>query len=132
MLQRLLLVANALSARFTASGVQGEEVVGLLEKSLEKEGLGEVKVVALVNDTVGTLVARAYRDPSTLIGLIIGECHIMQCVIPLPAKLRLCIPMPCRHWHQCGICGATQQHPQVGLAQPRGRDGCEHGVGWIW
>ncbi|CAE7942285.1 HXK1, partial [Symbiodinium sp. KB8] len=29
-------------------------------------------VVALVNDTVGTLVARAYRDPSTLIGLIIG------------------------------------------------------------
>ena len=75
MLQRLLLIADVLSPRFTASGVQGEEVVGLLEKSLEKEGLGEVKVVALVNDTVGTLVARAYRDPSTLIGLIIGKCH---------------------------------------------------------
>lgn len=32
----------------------------------------DVNVVALVNDTVGTLMAEAYRSPDTHIGLILG------------------------------------------------------------
>ena len=39
-----------------------------------------IQVVALVNDTVGTLMACAYKDPSTSIGLILGTgtnaCYI--------------------------------------------------------
>ncbi len=29
-------------------------------------------MTALVNDTVGTLVAHAYKDPNTLVGVILG------------------------------------------------------------
>ena len=31
-----------------------------------------VKCVALINDTVGTMMTSAYRDPDTAIGLILG------------------------------------------------------------
>ncbi len=57
---------------FRASGVKGRDVVGLLERSLKKKGVGSVSVAALVNDTVGTLVARSYGDRSCDVGVIIG------------------------------------------------------------
>jgi len=57
---------------FSASGVKGKDVVGLLRKSLVKEGLGSLLVSALANDTVGTLVACSYREPICDVGIIIG------------------------------------------------------------
>lgn len=35
-----------------------------------------LKVVAVVNDTVGTMMACGYDDPRCEIGLIVGEGHL--------------------------------------------------------
>ena len=54
--------------------VIGQDVCALLQKEIDALGL-PVKVAALVNDTVGTLMARSYTSPGktrTLIGAIFG------------------------------------------------------------
>jgi len=56
---------------FTCPGVEGEDVCALLHKSFEKLGLN-IKIVALVNDTPGTMFAGAYKDPNVAAGLILG------------------------------------------------------------
>ncbi|CAF1519347.1 unnamed protein product [Rotaria sp. Silwood1] len=64
---------------FNCSGVVNEDVVKLLQNAINEKGIN-VKCAALVNDTVGTLMACAYKDPSTAIGLILGTgtnaCYI--------------------------------------------------------
>ena len=57
---------------WTASGVEGRDVVGLLERALKDQGAGGVRVVSLNNDTTGTQVARAYFDPACDAGCILG------------------------------------------------------------
>jgi len=57
---------------FTAKGVEGKDVVKLLNDALERKGLKNIKVSALANDTVGTLVARSYKDRYCDIGVILG------------------------------------------------------------
>jgi hexokinase len=57
---------------FEARGVVGRDVVVLLKEAIAAEGLTGIRVSALANDTVGTLVARAYNDPSCDVGVIIG------------------------------------------------------------
>lgn len=57
---------------FTAAGVPGKDVVALLTEALVRQGLGRVRVSALVNDTVGTLMAGAYADPAGDLGVILG------------------------------------------------------------
>ncbi|KAK6526684.1 glucokinase [Arthrobotrys megalospora] len=52
----------------------GKDVCGLLQTEIDALGL-PVRVVALVNDTVGTLMARSYTSPGkagTLLGAIFG------------------------------------------------------------
>src|SRR4051812_20448942 len=52
----------------------GQDVCALLQKEIDKLRL-PVKVAALVNDTVGTLMARSYTSPGktkTLLGAIFG------------------------------------------------------------
>lgn len=56
---------------FAASGVIGEDVVALLQKQLRSRGIS-LEVRALVNDTVGTMEAAAYRHPNTALGVILG------------------------------------------------------------
>ncbi|KAM4892775.1 hexokinase-3 isoform 1-T1 [Sylvia borin] len=57
---------------FSASGCVGQDVVQLLrEAARRKQHLG-MQVVALVNDTVGTMMACGYDDPKCEIGLIVG------------------------------------------------------------
>ncbi|NXQ40996.1 HXK3 protein, partial [Catharus fuscescens] len=57
---------------FSASGCVGQDVVQLLrEAAKRKQHLG-MQVVALVNDTVGTMMACGYDDPKCEIGLIVG------------------------------------------------------------
>lgn len=51
-----------------ATGVVGEDVVELLEKSIAKRGDIKVNVVALINDTVGTMVAASHQAG--------GQCDI--------------------------------------------------------
>jgi len=57
---------------FCASGVVGRDIVRLLEEALIKKNLRGVEVAALINDTVGTLAARSYKDRNCDIGAIIG------------------------------------------------------------
>lgn len=52
--------------------VIGQDVVICLEEALKRRGLGNIKVKALLNDTVGTMLAHAYVDPDTRIGVILG------------------------------------------------------------
>lgn len=91
---------------FSASGCVGQDVVQLLREAAERKQVGKgwgplpsppagdslgattprvpisclqhlaLKVVAVVNDTVGTMMACGYDDPRCEIGLIVGEGHL--------------------------------------------------------
>ncbi|MBW0499840.1 hypothetical protein O181_039555 [Austropuccinia psidii MF-1] len=56
---------------FSASNAIGVDVVQLLQRALDKKSI-PVVCNALVNDTVGTLMARAYQSGSALVGVIFG------------------------------------------------------------
>ncbi|ODV86479.1 hypothetical protein CANARDRAFT_27680 [[Candida] arabinofermentans NRRL YB-2248] len=56
---------------FDIPNVEGEDVVPLLMEHVHKRGL-PIEVVALINDTSGTLVASRYTDPLTEMGCIFG------------------------------------------------------------
>ncbi|KAJ2900500.1 Hexokinase [Zalerion maritima] len=56
---------------FDIAGVEGENVVPMLEAALERRNV-PIKLVALINDTTGTLIASAYTDTSMKIGCIFG------------------------------------------------------------
>lgn len=56
---------------FDIPGVEGEDVVPLLMEKVNLRNL-PIKVVALINDTCGALVASRYVDPLTEMGCIFG------------------------------------------------------------
>lgn len=56
---------------FDIDGVEGADVVPLLQTAIDAKNT-PVEVVALINDTTGTLVASKYCDPETIMGLIFG------------------------------------------------------------
>lgn len=56
---------------FSASGVVGKDIVKIIEASFQKKGL-KIKVTALVNDTVGTMIAETYKDANCVAGVILG------------------------------------------------------------
>ncbi|PLW09388.1 hypothetical protein PCANC_23210 [Puccinia coronata f. sp. avenae] len=56
---------------FKASGAIGVDIVKLLQNALDKKKV-LVHCNALVNDTTGTLMARAYQSGSALVGAIFG------------------------------------------------------------
>ncbi|NXY12701.1 HXK2 protein, partial [Atrichornis clamosus] len=57
---------------FSASGCVGQDVVHLLREAAQRKQHLGLKVVALVNDTVGTMMSCGYDDPKCEIGLIVG------------------------------------------------------------
>lgn len=57
---------------FEVRGVVGNDVVKLMDEAFARRGIGNVRVSALVNDTVGTLAAKRYRDSECDVGVIIG------------------------------------------------------------
>lgn len=56
---------------FDIDNVEGHDVVPMLQAAIEKVKV-PINVVALINDTTGTLVASMYTDPETKMGLIFG------------------------------------------------------------
>ncbi|KAK6459022.1 hexokinase [Scheffersomyces xylosifermentans] len=56
---------------FDIEDVEGHDVVPMLQCAIEKRKV-PIDVVALINDTTGTLVASMYTDPETKMGLIFG------------------------------------------------------------
>lgn len=69
---------------FKCDGVVGKNVVDLLQDALNRRGDVKVRIVAIVNDTVGTLMSCAYEYPSCRIGLIVGTgsnaCYVEKTV----------------------------------------------------
>ncbi|XP_037094691.1 hexokinase type 2-like isoform X2 [Pollicipes pollicipes] len=57
---------------FSCSGVEGEDVVRLLEEAIQRRGDVQIKVCAVLNDTTGTLMSCAWKKHDTYVGLIIG------------------------------------------------------------
>jgi len=57
---------------FSSSGVVGKKVVELQRQALTRKGVPNVNIVALANDTVGTLQAQAALDPNCGMGVILG------------------------------------------------------------
>ncbi|KAM4749480.1 hexokinase-3 isoform 1-T2 [Rhinophrynus dorsalis] len=60
------------SKGFHCSGVEGEDVVHLLRDAIRRQGDYDVDVIAIVNDTVGTMMSCGYQDHSCEVGLIVG------------------------------------------------------------
>lgn len=56
---------------FSTSGVPGQDVCKLLQKAFDKKGV-RLRIVAVCNDTVGTLVTQYFQDSKASIGVIIG------------------------------------------------------------
>jgi len=56
---------------FGAPGVEGEDVVRMLQNSVEKFDV-PIDIVACINDTTGTLIASHYVDKDTKMGIIFG------------------------------------------------------------
>uniref|UniRef100_A0A8D3CK43 Hexokinase-2 n=1 Tax=Scophthalmus maximus TaxID=52904 RepID=A0A8D3CK43_SCOMX len=58
--------------KFKASGVEGMDVVKLLNKAIKKRGDYEADIMAVVNDTVGTMMTCGFDDQRCEVGIIIG------------------------------------------------------------
>ncbi|KAG9069764.1 glucokinase [Linnemannia hyalina] len=56
---------------FNCPGAVGNDIVQLLQEAIDRNKVN-VHVAALVNDTVGTLLAHSYKHPNTFIGAIFG------------------------------------------------------------
>nr|QXR02139.1 HXK5a [Phyllostachys edulis] len=56
---------------FSINGTVGEDVVSELSNAMERQGL-DMKVTALVNDTVGTLAGGRYMDNDVVAAVILG------------------------------------------------------------
>nr|XP_012642744.2 hexokinase-3 isoform X1 [Microcebus murinus] len=57
---------------FNASDCEGQDIVRLLRAAIGRRQAVELNVVAIVNDTVGTMMSCGYEDPRCEIGLIVG------------------------------------------------------------
>lgn len=57
------------------SGVEGRDVTPLLAEALERQGVRNVRPRAVINDTVGTLLAAAYKLRGVDLGSICGTGH---------------------------------------------------------
>ncbi|XP_029365635.1 hexokinase-2 isoform X2 [Echeneis naucrates] len=57
---------------FKASGCEGHDVVSLLKDAVRRKQEFDLNFVAVVNDTVGTMMTCSYEDPKCEVGLIVG------------------------------------------------------------
>ncbi|XP_014240900.1 hexokinase type 2 isoform X2 [Cimex lectularius] len=66
---------------FNCSGVEGEDVVKLLQIAIKKKNIN-VDVLAVLNDTTGTLMSCAWKNHNCKIGVILGTgtnaCYVEQ------------------------------------------------------
>uniref|UniRef100_A0A0N5AW15 Phosphotransferase n=1 Tax=Syphacia muris TaxID=451379 RepID=A0A0N5AW15_9BILA len=60
------------SKGFCASGVENKDVVTMLREACQRRKDIDIDVVAVLNDTVGTLMACAFKENSCEIGVIVG------------------------------------------------------------
>ncbi|TRY90528.1 hypothetical protein DNTS_002656 [Danionella cerebrum] len=68
----LVAVLLTWTKRFKANGVEGMDVVKLLNKAIKKRGDYDADIMAVVNDTVGTMMTCGFDDQRCEVGIIIG------------------------------------------------------------
>ncbi|XP_006733220.1 hexokinase-3 [Leptonychotes weddellii] len=85
---------------FNASDCEGQDIVCLLREAIGRRQAVELNVVAIVNDTVGTMMSCGYEDPRCEVGLIVGTgtnaCYMeeLQNVAAVPGDSgHMCINM---------------------------------------
>ncbi|XP_074148304.1 hexokinase-3 isoform X2 [Sminthopsis crassicaudata] len=98
---------------FKATDCEGQDVVSLLRAAIRRRQGVELNVVAIVNDTVGTMMSCGYEDPHCEVGLIVGTgtnaCYMEELsnVSAVPGDGgRMCINM---EWGAFGDDGAALQ-----------------------
>uniref|UniRef100_A0A087XBK2 Hexokinase-2 n=1 Tax=Poecilia formosa TaxID=48698 RepID=A0A087XBK2_POEFO len=64
---------------FKASGCEGKDVVKLLKEAVQRKQKFDLSFVAVVNDTVGTMMTCAYQDPKCELGLIVAGTGTNAC-----------------------------------------------------
>uniref|UniRef100_A0A914X0H8 Phosphotransferase n=1 Tax=Plectus sambesii TaxID=2011161 RepID=A0A914X0H8_9BILA len=57
---------------FSAAGVEGKDVVTLLREACQRRKDVDIDVVAVLNDTTGTLMACAHKENTCQVGVIVG------------------------------------------------------------
>ncbi|KAK9964549.1 hypothetical protein ABG768_005713 [Culter alburnus] len=57
---------------FKATDCEGYDIVDMLREAIKRRNEFDLDIVAIVNDTVGTMMTCAYEDPKCQIGLIAG------------------------------------------------------------
>nr|XP_031538084.1 hexokinase HKDC1 isoform X3 [Vicugna pacos] len=57
---------------FKATDCEGEDVVDMLREAIKRRNEFDLDIVAVVNDTVGTMMTCGYEDPNCEVGLIAG------------------------------------------------------------
>jgi hexokinase len=70
-------------------GVEGKDIGGLLDAALALRGLTRIRGAAIINDTVGTLLAAAYKGGDVDVAAICGTGHntcYLQPAHPLTGK----------------------------------------------
>ncbi len=63
------------SKEINFTSLEGKDINAILAQALIAKGLTNIEVTALVNDTVGILLASAYSNPAADIGSICGTGH---------------------------------------------------------
>lgn len=63
---------NSWTKGFNCSGVVDEDVVRLLKEAIKRRKDVEIDVCGILNDTTGTIMSCAWKNPNTRIGLIVG------------------------------------------------------------
>lgn len=100
---------------FCATGVEGNDVVAMLADAVKRQNRIQVEIVAVVNDTVGTMMSCAFEDHSCQIGLIAGTgsnaCYMEKLgnITKIPECVeegRMCINM---EWGAFGDDGALDE-----------------------
>ncbi|XP_004701445.1 hexokinase HKDC1 [Echinops telfairi] len=77
---------------FKATDCEGEDVVDLLREAIKRRNEFDLDIVALVNDTVGTMMTCAHEDPKCEIGLIAGSTE--RGVVRMAPELESPMPGP--------------------------------------
>lgn len=57
---------------FKCSGVEGRDVVEMLREAIDRRSDLDIEVMAVLNDTTGTLISCAYQNRECRVGLIVG------------------------------------------------------------
>ncbi|XP_026456216.1 hexokinase-2, chloroplastic-like [Papaver somniferum] len=76
---------------FAVSGTRGKDVVVCLNEAMERQGL-DMRVSALVNDSVGTLAGARYWDDNVMVAVILGTgtnaCYVerMDAILKLQCQ----------------------------------------------